>query len=212
MRKFLQLFFVLCMLISVSAKGQFSKGDRLIGGSVNVYSGNGGSTFANGQQYTSNYYSSGLVPRYSWVLKNNIMNGIFLNANYSHSANNYSSGPPDGYQKIDNYSFGVGYFIRKYKDFDQQFGWFLEYNALLGYNSYRQESAYPSGNFSINKSSSVSAGLNALPGLYYKVSRAAVIEAGFGGINANYSNGISGDSRSHSFNVGLNFPSNFTFG
>lgn len=212
MKRNQHIFLLLCMLISAGAKSQFNKGDRLIGGAVNVYSSNNGYTYQNTTvtTNTSNYFGSGFVPRYSWVCKNNVMNGIFLNGNYSHSKS-YSTSNSNEYSKSDYFSVGAGYFIRKYNDFNRELGWFLEYNGLISYGVNKQAQTI-AGNASNYKSSSVTAGINIFPGLYYKVSPAVLIEAGLGGINASYSKGKGNNTESHGFNVGLNFPSNFTFG
>lgn len=210
MKRHQHFILLLCMLVSVSAKSQFTKGDRLIGGAVNVYSSSNSSTYLNNPPSTYNNIGSGLVPRYSWVTKDNIMNGIFLNANYSHSKT-VNSSDPNTYYKNDSYGLGLGYFIRKYKNFNPQFGWFMEYNAVAGYSFIQQKQIYPGSSITY-KSSALSAGLNVLPGLYYKVSSAALIEVGFGGVNASYSKGKSESSKTNAFNIGLNFPSNFTVG
>lgn len=203
------IILLLCLLISVNAKSQFSKGDKLIGGAISSYSSNSTYVYTNNPG-SNNSFGSGFIPRYSWVTKNNRMNGVFLNANYSHSKTTGSS-TPNGYSISNYYSFGVGYFVRKYNDFNQQLGWFLEYNGVVSYLGNKQEQSLM-GNISYYKSWEVAAGVNVSPGLYYRASRAVLVEAAFGGVNAKYSKGQGYGTQSEGFNIGLNFPSNFTFG
>jgi hypothetical protein len=123
-----------------------------------------------------------------------------LSAGYSHA--NYS-----GSGSYNSFSGGLGYFIRKYSDLSEQFGWFLEYNAqgTVIWSENNSPTRY-------YRSSYVSAGLHVLPGLYYKASPKVVIEAGFGGVGLDYSTTLGGSGSYNSLSLGLNFPSNFTFG
>lgn len=201
---------ILCMLVSFAAKSQFAKGDRLIGGAINIYSAYNNYTYSNNPTNNNNSFGTGFVPRYSWVTKDNTMNGVYLSSNYSQSKT-FSSSNSGQYSKNIYFSLGLGYFIRKYKDFNQQLGWFLEYNGILSYRLNKQTQNV-TGNTLDDKSTSIGAGVNVSPGLYYRVSPAVLVEAGFGGANATYSKGRGSGTESHGVIIGLNFPSNFTFG
>lgn len=209
MVKIRHLIFIVFIAISISASSQFSKGDKLIGGSVNFYSNN--TNYSSTGNLTNNYngINTGITPRFSWVIKDHLMNGIFLSGNYSHSKS--TGGDPKDYSTTNNYNYGVGYFIRNFGNFSQQFGWFIEYNALLNYNSSKTE--YSSqGNVYSNKTNGLSAGLNIIPGLYYQASHNVVIEGAFGGVSATYYRSNSLGLKTRNFNVGLNFPSSFSLG
>lgn len=210
MRKILLPIVFLFVLTSFSAHSQFSQGDKVVGGAVNVYSGSYNSTYFPNPQVSSSSFNTGLAPRFSWVTGKNMMNGIIINGFYSHS----KSENPDPNQytvTTSNYSFGAGYFLRHFKDFAQQFGWFMDYSALGSYNVSKQKNVAIQSS-SESKSTGFTAGINVVPGVYYKVSTRAVIEAGFGGVGATYGKSTSGPAKYSSFNIGFNFPSNFTFG
>jgi len=197
--------------ISISAKSQFTKGDRLIGGGVAFNASNNSNTsIPNTITNLSSGVNTSLVPRYSWVSGNNVMNGVFISGSYSH-AKNSSSTIPDDYAVNNSYSVGAGYFIRQFKDFSPQFGWFVEYNALFSYSELQSKN-HNSSTSLLYKSSGISAGVNVIPGLYYKLSRQAVIEASFGGVGANYYRNTNSSYKDRRFNVALDFPSGFSVG
>ena len=210
MKRTRHFIFFLCMITSLVAKSQLEPGDRLIGGAVNVYSSSYAYTYSNNPTNNVNSFGSGFVPRYSWVRKNNRMNGVFLNANYSHSKTTGTPNPSE-FSKSDYLSLGLGYFIRKYNDFNQQLGWFLEYNGVGSYSINKHEQNYFGSNAN-SRSAAIAVGVNVSPGLYYKASRAVLVEAAFGGVNASYSRSKGAGTKSSGFNIGLNFPSNFSFG
>jgi hypothetical protein len=202
-------FLFVFISISISASAQFSKGDRLIGGNLNAYFSNYNSTGNPNPPNIGNQLNTSLTPRYSWVSNDNVMNGIFLSGGYGRSKT--SSSTASNEQISNSYSIGAGYFIRKFKDFNQQFGWFIEYNGLVSYR--RSENKDLSSSFPYNpKFNELQAGVNVIPGLYYKVTPKAVIEATFGGIYANYGRAKSQSAVNRYFNIGLNFPASFSFG
>ncbi|MDB5193089.1 MAG: hypothetical protein JWQ96_2652 [Segetibacter sp.] len=208
MRKTRLLFASLLLVISVSCFSQFSKGDRLIGGGVNFYGNNSSySVPSPNTTYNTNGLSTAVSPRYSWVFKNNKMFGLSLSGNFSRSKNDVNGSE----ETFTTYGAGLGVFQRNFKDFSSQFGWFIEYGAAFNHSVTKSENILPNYR-SESKQNFVSLGLNASPGLYYKLSPKTVVEASFGGIGARYYSTIGGDYDSKGFSFGLNFPSNFTFG
>jgi hypothetical protein len=197
-------FFSFVLLVTSSSFAQFSKGDKLLGGSINFH-GNSNSLTTPGVNYGSNGFATNLSPRFGFFYKENKMVGISLSGNYSRGKSTIAANVEE---KNTTYGAGIGLFARNYKAFSSQFGWFLDYAGGVNHFSNKSERTL-TPDF---KTKQLSFNFGIAPGLYYKVSPKALIDASFGGIGANYSTHYNGNNKSRNFSAGLNFPSNFSFG
>lgn len=203
------ILFIVFSCLAFTAKSQFTKSQKLLGGSTSV-------NFISGKSESPGYpvgknrsFYLGISPRFSWVTKENQMMGIVLGTGYSHSKS-FNEGSQD-YQSGNSFALSAGYFLRHYKGFSQSAGWFIEYNISGGY-SRGTNKFLNMGVENKNKTKSYSAGILIYPGFYYKLSPRTLIEASFGGLSAGYYKSKGETSSSNQFAVAASFPTNLTIG
>lgn len=203
------ILLVVFFCLALTSKSQFTKGEKLLGGNAFINFSSTKSESVNNPTYKTRPLSLSISPRMSWVTKESQMMGIMLSAGYSYSKS-FAEGSQD-YQTSNSFAFSTGYFLRHYKSFNSQVGWFIEYNISGGYSRYKNKNIYMAVDTkSTGKSYSV--GTLVYPGFYYKISPRTLFEASFGGLNAVYSK-IKNETSSNSlFSVGASFPTNLALG
>jgi hypothetical protein len=210
MRKTLLLLVVSCTFIT-SAFSQITKGSLLLGGDL--------SAFSNKQEFVPNENkNSGITfsPLIGKAVKDNLIIGGLLRIGYLKNENTSNSSS----STVTGNNYGAGVFVRKYKNFKNNFYGFLQGNLEYGFE--KTESKQTNILTGENKGNRI--GLNLSPGLSYKISEKLHIEAGLREIAAinyqkqtnktfNQGNTSKSESNSISFNTSLNnFTSSLFFG
>ena len=113
MKKILLLVF--CFYSFTSFSQDFNKGDKLIGGSFSFSVFN---TNTSGQGYY-NAGNVGILPSYSWFIKNNLAMGIRGNISYYKSVTKFETGERRLSRSIGT---GIAVFFKKYRPFKEKFG------------------------------------------------------------------------------------------
>lgn len=203
------ILFTVFSCLAFTAKSQFIKGQKLLGGSANIIFSSGKSESVGNPTNKNPSFYLGISPRFSWVTKENQMMGVVLGAGYFYSKS-FSQGSQD-YQTGNSFTLGAGYFFRQYKSFSPQTGWFIEYNISGGYGRSTNK-LLNMGVETKNKEKNYSAGVLVYPGFYYRLSPRTLIEASFGGLNAVYSKSKGQTSANDRFTVAASFPTNLTLG
>jgi hypothetical protein len=180
------------------AKAQFSKGDVILGGNLNV------STNSSKQKDVDNSKTSstsfGISPKVGVALNPNWVIGVFAQSSFSSSKDNKDI-------KSTSYSITPGVFVRNYHMIGQsKFAFFAEGNAgyKFGTSKYDGTKTNTLNGFSVN----------VLPGITYFVTKHFMLEGTFGGLSYNYtqnkqeSTGIKTNKSSFDFD----FPTEFGIG
>lgn len=199
----IKAFFISIAAIAscTSAMAQYQKGDKLIGGIISFSTDNTTIDTRNNLNSIANT-STTLKPRFSWVTGKHIMQGVFVTGSYSRNSLNYTQSSSVN----QNLTGGGGYFIRNFRGFTNQFGWYIDYS--VGGELTNNEGTFSSGRTS---ETYASANIAVVPGIYYCITPNFALEATFGGLSARYYKTINNPFNSHGFNIGLNYP-NFSFG
>lgn len=195
MRKILLV--LLCNFsLSVFAQ-EFKNGDKLFGGSFSF------SVF-NTNNSGPTYYNAGnvgILPSYSWFIKNDLAFGIRGNAGYNKSVTKFVNG-----EKRTTHSFtgGVAVFLKKYKFVKDKFGITLDHETGVNYSVFKED--YPP---SIDlKNKSYGANYRFSPGVFYRFTNRFIGEGNIGGAFLSYYGG----QGVHSFGVGASFLQQFNLG
>ena len=187
---------MLCFFSLASFSQDFNKSDKLIGGSFSF------SVF-NLNQSGPQYYNAGnvgILPSYSWFIKNNLAMGIRGNFNYNRSDTKFANG--EGTQRYLN--TGISVFLKKYKPLKEKFGVYFENEAGGFYYLTKEE--FLSGTKSKNEAYGITYKFN--PGVFYRFSRRFMGEGNIGGVQASYYGG----QGTHNFGLGASFIQNFNLG
>src|SRR5262245_37945882 len=143
MKKILLIVFCSYSFISFSQEN-FNKGDKLIGGnfSFSVFNTNG-----TGQDY---YYASnvGILPSYSWFIKNDLAMGIRGSIGYNKSITKYDSGER---RLSRSFNTGIAVFFKKYKPLKEKFGIYLEHEIGVNYLNSKEEYPSQSPDFTLSR-------------------------------------------------------------
>lgn len=210
MRKTL-LLLVVSFIFITSAFSQITKGSLLLGGDL--------SASTNKQEFGPNESKNrGITfsPIIGKAIKENLFIGGLLRVGYSKSENISNSSS----STVTGNNYGAGVFVRKYKNFKNNFYGFLQGNVEYGFEKMKSEQ----NNILTGENKNNRIGLNLSPGLSYKISEKLHIEAGLREIAAinyqkqtnkafNQGSTSKSESNSFSFNTSLNnFNSSFFFG
>lgn len=180
------------------AKAQFSKGDVILGGNLNV------STSSNKQKDVDNSKSTsttfGISPKVGMALNKNWVVGVFASSEFNTAK---------GADKIKSTSYFItpGIFARNYHMIgESKFAFFAEANAgyQLGQKKYDGDKTNTYNGFAVN----------VVPGITYFVTKHFMVEGVFGGLSYNYiqdkkeSTGVKTNTSTFDFN----FPTQFGLG
>ena len=180
------------------AKAQFSKGDVILGGNLNV------STNSSKQKDVDNSKTSttsfGISPKVGVALTPNWVIGVFAESAFSTSKDKSD-------KKTTAYAITPGIFARNYHMIgESKFAFFAEANAGYGFGSSKYDG---------NKTNTVNGfSVNVLPGITYFVTKHFMVEGAFGGLSYNYtqnkqeSTGIKTNTSKFDFD----FPTKFALG
>lgn len=174
-------FSLLIAFITISTvNAQISKGSNMVGGSI-YYNSQKYEQGANNAVQTTKTSGFGIIPAYGIAVRENLVVGADLN--YSNSINEITSISGNA-NKTKNNSFGVGAFVRPYKNLGTS-GFYLFLQGRLGVDITKQDQNTGSGY--TNKGFNIGAGIN--PGIAYAVTRKMHIETGLNNLfYAGYSN------------------------
>ena len=190
-----------CSYSFTSFSQDFNKGDKLIGGSFSF------SIFNVNNNGPAGYYNAGnvgILPSYSWFIKNNLAMGIRGNINYLRAEQETATG-----ERI-NSSFitGISLFLKKYKPLKDKFGIYFENEIGGNYNVTKDKfSSSPT----YTKSSVYGLTYHFSPGVFYSFSKRFIGEGNIGGVYASYYSGQGsnnlgiGASFLQYFNLGINY-------
>lgn len=179
------------------AKAQFSKGDVIVGGNLNVST---TSTKAKNTDKKETDTKFGISPKVGVALNSNWVIGIFAESKF---------GSDKTFEDVKTKTLDItpGIFVRNYHMIGQsKFAFFAEANA-----------GYHFGNTKVNdnKFSTVNGfKVNVLPGITYFVTKHFMVEGAFGGLSYGYdqtkleANGAKANTSSFDFN----FPKEFSLG
>ena len=194
MKKILLILFCLYSLTSLSQ--DFNKYDKLFGGSFSF------SVF-NINNTGPGYYSTGnvgILPSYSWFIKNNLALGIRGNVSYQTSNHQMATGE----RTTRSFITGIGVFLKKYKPLKEKFGVSFE-NELEGNYQVSREK-FPSTIYS--KTESYGLAYNFTPGVFYRFSHRFMGEGSIGGVYASFYGG----EGANSYGIGASFLQYFNLG
>jgi len=194
MKKILLILFCSCSITSFSQN--FDKGDKLIGGSLSF------SVF-NANNSGPGYYhagNAGILPSYSWFVKNNLAMGLRGSVGYSRTVQKFDNGDKRINQSL---TTGVAVFFRKYKFLKEKFGIYFDNEAGGNYNS-TSEINPPDG----IKNRYFGASYQFSPGVFYKFSKRFIGEGNIGGVYASYFGG----QGIHNVGIGATFLQYFNLG
>ena len=180
------------------AKAQFSKGDVILGGNLNVSTSSNKEKDKDDSKTTSTKF--GISPKVGVALNSNWVVGVF-----AHSAFSTSKDAKD--IKTTTYRITPGIFARNYHMIgESKFAFFAEANAgyRFGSDKYDGNKVTTYNGFSVN----------VLPGITYFVNKHFMLEGAFGGLSYNYSQakteatGVKNNTSAFSFD----FPKEFQIG
>jgi len=189
------------------ANAQIKKGDILLGGNVNFSKSDVKPNYYGGSDQTS----FNIYPSIARAVKDDLIVG--LNLSYTHLRS--KAGNPATHSTGDSY--GLGVFVRRYKNLGANFALFAE-GDLSG--SYGRSNTYSDGGVKPPDSKGYSINAGFYPGLAYFISRHVQLETGMQNLaSASYGHSKSGEGvsemKSNSFSLGtsLNKPlDNFVIG
>lgn len=197
MRK-LSLLLTFAIGLVFYASAQVGKGDLLVGGTLGFYNSNTNYNGASNSNANVNFN-----PRVSYAIGNNSILG--LNLGYAYNKTKATS--TDNQNKTNTFSAGV--FWRNLIPIKGKFGWYPE----VGGNVYTGKTQYKQDNGTDNTSTSKGFNAYVVPGLYYSISPAFLLNVDFGGVSYGSAKTRYNDSPSsttNSFQLGL--FQNFNFG
>jgi len=201
MQRKLLLSFVFVLFIA-SLHAQIKKGTVLLGGQIGFNAQKSNPSFADGNAFF-------ISPVFGQAIKDNLIVGV--SATYSQRHYDYNPGT------YNLHSYGLGFFIRQYKELGK--GFYLFGEAGAGGNYYKEKQDLPN-NISNYTNHVSSFRVSLYPGVAYAATRRLHIEAGFSNLalleyNHNRKE-VAGnaDQTGNSFNFTSSLSSNagFTFG
>jgi hypothetical protein len=175
----------------------FNKGDKLIGGSLSF------SVF-NANRSGPGYYNVGnvgIMPSYSWFIKNNLAMGIRGSFYYSRAGQEFSNGEK---RTVRNFNSGISVFLKKYKPLKEKFGVHFE-NQLGGHYVATKDKGFQMPE---TKNEAYGASYQFSPGVFYRFSKNFMGEGNIGGVYASYYGG----QGSRNFGIGASFLQTFNLG
>jgi hypothetical protein len=200
MRKTLFLLTV-AIGLGLCAGAQVGKGDLLVGGTLGFYNSNTNYNGASNSSANVNFN-----PRISYAVGNNSILG--LNLGYAYNKTKATSS--DNQNTTNTFSAGV--FLRNLIPIKGKFGWYPE----IGGNVYSGKTQYVQNNGGENTSTTKGFNAYVVPGLYYSISPAFLLNVDFGGVNfgsakTKYNDSPSSTTNSFQFGLFQNFNFGFDF-
>ena len=190
------LLFLSCLYSLSSFSQDFNKYDKLFGGSFSF------SVF-NINNTGPGYYSSGnigILPSYSWFIKNNLALGIRGNVGYLRTKQVMATGE----RTTSSFTSGISVFLKKYKPLKEKFGVSFE-NELEGNYQVSREK-FPSLTYPNTETYGLS--YNFTPGVFYRFSQKFIGEGNIGGVYASFYSGPG----FHNYGIGASFLQYFNLG
>jgi len=206
--KTLYLILASSFFISIS-QAQFTKGDKLLGGSFGI--GYGSSKTGDADKNTQKGFSIGLSPSYAWFTSSTTALGFKLNGSYGHSKSDGTLPTSSGHSS----AYGGSLFFQKYKNLDSRLSLYAEFGASGSYSSSTSKTLY-SGQTSESKGSSWNAGVYVTPGILYKLTQRLLLDVSLNSLlSFNYGKGKSSDQNGNSykssgFSIGSSFNNSST--
>lgn len=161
MQRKLLLCFVLVLLVA-TVHAQIKKGTVLLGGQIGFAAQKYSPSTANGNSFF-------VSPVFGKAVKDNLVAGV--SASYSQRHYDYNPG------SYDFHSYGLGFFLRQYKELGK--GFYLFGEAGAGGNYYKDKQVLPSPSTTDVTNHVTSIRLSLYPGVAYAATRRLHIEAGF---------------------------------
>nr|WP_294907621.1 hypothetical protein [uncultured Lacibacter sp.] len=202
------------VLLAINANAQFQKGNRVLGFGLNLQSINNNSLYPASESTNKGFTLGGSVSL-AKAKSETRLNGFTLYAGYGKSKVN-NIGPVNSNQFSEDYSAGLGYFMRKYQSLGKNFFVFGEAQASFNYS--RQLMRY---GVSSSDNNNYGGTIGIYPGLAYKWNDRFLFElrfADFAALSYNYTEQRSGNSdvynRAVSFgtSLGLGYLHNIGIG
>lgn len=191
------ILFIVCSYSFTSFSQDFNKGDKLIGGSFSF-------SFFDINNSGPGYYHSGnvgILPSYSWFIKNNLAMGIRGNISYMRAEQALAT----EVRTNSSFTTGISVFLKKYKPIKEKFGMYFENeiggNYIVTRDKFTSSSSY-------TKSSVYGLSYHFNPGVFYRFSNRFMGEGNIGGVYASYYSG----QGSNNFGIGASFLQYFNLG
>jgi hypothetical protein len=189
------LSFLLLMSIGNGLQAQFSKGNRMFGGSFS------GDAYRNDVASPVAGTNVNFSPAYAWFVKDNLAMGI--RGSLGFSANKNTNGA-----KNRQFLAGPSVFLTRYKTLKDRFG--VSFSHELAF-SYSKSVIKLNGN-PVSEFNSYSGSYTFSPGVFYRFSEHFMGEAGIGGVSVYHGSSNNADkgygvraSFLRSFNIGVNY-------
>lgn len=205
MKLLLLVSFVFILSQSVSA--QFSKGDKILGGSASFASGKSKNDFQSNtppltRDPEAKSMDVSINPSLGFFTSASTVHGFRLRFALSESRQKSSNAAEPEY-KNGTFGIGGGYFFRKYKTFSGNLGGFGELGAGYMYNKPR----YGSGT---TPTHTISA--DAKLGIYYAIDKRLLIEGALGVVGGRYDFSNNDVTKFHSLTFNGGFSTGFSLG
>lgn len=206
-RKFYLLLFTAIVYSTTNyLQAQISKGTGLLGGSINFSS---QKTENNDAQYLNKSSAFGVMPAYGKFIKQNLVVGGELSYGNNSSTN---KSPGNAEQKQNTNAYGLGVFLRQYKNLGSS-GFYLFLQSRLTGALTKGKTEYLSG-YENTKSNGYNVALNLNPGISYALTPRFHVEtglnnllyAGYSGSKTKTNSGIT-TYKSSGFNAGASVGS-----
>jgi outer membrane immunogenic protein len=168
--------------IGSSASAQFTRGDKLLGGSLQISAGKMRNRIPDIPDPKSSSIAITLNPSLGFFTSPTSLHGFTLISGYSHSESSNSNGDES---KGRFYSLGAGYFFRKFKTLSDKFGLFGQLRAGYIYSWDKTTNQF-SGVITTIKSRYHNAYASADVGIYYQIHKKILADATFGAASLNY--------------------------
>lgn len=196
-----------------TAYSQIGKGNKFIGGRINLY-GNNDSHSDTVSNYNSRNFSTYIIPNIGFFIKDNfavganLQLGIINNSSYTEYSNQIPSKTGNKYNSI---SYGIGGFARYYKKITDNFLLFVNGGVSYAYQTKKivsTNSIFPNNEPFEAIQQSVSVAVS--PGLVYFITPKLGIESSFGNLNYTYSSSknkkpINENVNSSQYGINLNY-------
>jgi len=171
-----------------SSYSQTEKGKKLLGGSINFYGSSDKNSVSPGE-YDSDELGFFLASRYGYFVKNQLAIGATLRFgtyNYKYSMYNPQIIPYPSTNERNEISFGVGGFIRSYKNFTEKFSFIVDGSVYYNYSD--SKSIQPNA-FEPDETKTKTNGFSFIltPGINYFLTSKLGIEASLGNLFYSYS-------------------------
>ena len=192
------LLIVFCNYTFVSLAQDFNKGDQMIGGSFSfsVFNVNN-----DGPVYYNNG-NAGILPSYSWFIKNNLAMGIRGTLHYNRTETKFANNEKRTVRYLNS---GVSVFLKKYRPLKERFGVYFDHE-VGGHYAVTKEKFTPLAIDTKNEAYGLSYSFS--PGVFYRFSKRFIGEGNIGGAYTSYYGG----QGTHNFGIGVSFLQQFNLG